>query len=487
MTMETIKKLKTYLFLLASVFPGGLIQGQTVPPVSSRTRLQAPYPYQWHNWSRMPDARLQVYLRLLDTRVESATLYLRMRLVSENLIIENPVPLPKPITLSGGEEVYLDAGMLSEYFLSTNIRYSGNASRNFQLSGGVLPDGFYQLCFEAYEARSGSKVSLHESPAMFTLLAGEPPFINLPFAEDTFYYNRKENLRFQWTPRHVGTTGFQTEYVLEIARIPEGVSDWQEYFSTLPLILREHTSRNSFDYTQEYPELLPGKQYAFRVQTTASSAEGDVLYIKNEGYSEIRRFYVEEHCPIVPQLRIEGITSVRAVLRWSEPLEAQSYVLEYRKNGKPDAKWFKYTGKLPAGSTEAVLEDLEPSTGYECKLSVQCAYSRSKGDVVYRFTTLSAENAHLDCGNHSLSGDSGKDQTPLPSLKKFDQVRSGNGFVFEIEEASGSNGVFSGSGYTHIPLLSNTGVKVKFKNVFINKNYELVSGTFTAETDKGGL
>ena len=75
----------------------------------------------------------------------------------------------------------------------------------------------------------------------------------------------------------------------------------------------------------------------------------------------------------------------------------------------------------------------------------------------------------------------------LPSLKKFDQVRSGNGFVFEIEEASGSNGVFSGSGYTHIPLLSNTGVKVKFKNVFINKNYELVSGTFTAETDKGGL
>ena len=59
--------------------------------------------------------------------------------------------------------------------------------------------------------------------------------------------------------------------------------------------------------------------------------------------------------------------------------------------------------------------------------------------------------------------------------------------LLKIEEATGSNGMFSGSGYTHIPLLSNTGVKVKFKNVFINKDYELVSGTFTAETDKGEL
>ncbi len=461
--------------------------GQTVSPVSSRTAVHPPYYYQWHQWSQLPDSRLHLYLRLLDTRVESATLFLRMRLVSDNLVIENTLPLPIPVSISGGEEVYLDGSMLSAYFLNSNVQISGNASRAFQLSGGVLPDGLYQLYFEAYEARSGSKVSINEMPAMFTLLAGEPPFLNTPLPEDTIYYGRQASIRFQWTPRHLATTAFQTEYHFELAEIPQGVSAWEEYFHTLPLIHQESTHQTFLDYGQSLPELIPGTQYAFRVQASGTSADGEQLYIKNNGYSEVRRFYFEEHCPIVPQLRIENISSTRAVVRWTEPIEAQGYKLQYRKNGKPDARWFTYGEELMQGDTEAVLEDLEPSTGYECKLIVQCAYSQSKNDIVYRFTTLSTDNAHLDCGNHPNNSNPDRDQTPLESLRKFDQVRTANGFVFEIEEATGSNGMFSGSGYTHIPLLSNTGVKVKFKNVFINKDYELVSGTFTAETDKGEL
>ena len=82
--------------------------GQTVSPVSSRTAVHPPYYYQWHQWSQLPDSRLHLYLRLLDTRVESATLFLRMRLVSDNLVIENTLPLPIPVSISGGEEVYLD-------------------------------------------------------------------------------------------------------------------------------------------------------------------------------------------------------------------------------------------------------------------------------------------------------------------------------------------------------------------------------------------
>lgn len=477
------------LFLSFLGIPGAeaTIQAQTISPVSSRTMLQAPYLYQWHQWSQMPDDRLHLYLRLLDTKVENATLFLRMRMVSDNLSIENARPLPIPISISGGEEVYLDAGMLAAYFFPAHVQVSGNASRDFSMNGGVLPDGLYQLYFEAYEAQSGSKVSLNEIPSMFTLLAGEPPFLNTPQAEDTIYYGRQASIRFQWIPRHLATPAFQTEYHFELAEIPQGVSSWEEYFHTLPLIHQEQTGQTFLDYGQTLPELIPGTQYAFRVQASGTSADGEQLYIKNNGYSEVRRFYFEEHCPIVPQLRIENISSTRAVVRWTEPIEAQSYKLQYRKNGKPDARWFTYGEELMQGDTEAVLEDLEPSTGYECKLIVQCAYSQSKNDIVYRFTTLSADNAHLDCGNHPNSSNPDRDQTPLESLRKFDQVRTANGFVFEIEEATGSDGMFSGSGYTHIPLLSNTGVKVKFKNVFINKNYELVSGTFTAETDKGEL
>ena len=64
----------TFILLVPALSGAGAsLQGQTVSPVSSRVMLQAPYYYQWHQWSQMPDSRMHLYLRLLDTRVENAT------------------------------------------------------------------------------------------------------------------------------------------------------------------------------------------------------------------------------------------------------------------------------------------------------------------------------------------------------------------------------------------------------------------------------
>ena len=463
------QKLSALLFLLPA-FLAGSGNGQTISPVSSQTFLQAPYLYNINHWSRMADDRLQVRLRLLDTRVEQASLLLRMRLVCESLSLENAMPLPIPVSLSGGEEIQLSARDLYPYFLPANLIYSGNGQQAFLQSGGMLPDGVYRLYFEVYEAKSGNKVSIQESPAIFKLVAGEPPLINTPHDGSTQYYGKQNALRFQWTPRH-----------LHVAE------NWKEYFHTLPSILKSTTSQTFFDYGPEQPQLIPGKRYAFRVHARCSNAENEQLYIKNDGYSEVFLLYYEENCPIVPQLRITGIRATTANIEWSEPVEAKSYTLLYRKNGKPDARWFKLKEELPAGTSLAKLTELEPATGYECKLTVQCDYSQSENDAVYRFTTLASDNAGLKCGKHEAKESEPKSQTPLRQLQRFDQVRTSNGFVIEIEEAEGKDGIFSGSGYTHIPLLANTGVKVKFKNIFVNKDYELVSGVLTAEKDKNGL
>ncbi|MCM1168770.1 MAG: fibronectin type III domain-containing protein [Bacteroides sp.] len=480
-------KLITLLFLLPAFTAGGAY-GQTVSPVSSQTFLHAPYQYNINNWANMPDNRLRLRLRLLDTRVENATLLLRMRMVSENLSVENAMPLPVPVPLAGGGEVELGAYELRTHFLPANLSYAGNGKQAFLQSGGMLPDGVYRLYFEVYEARSGNKVSIQESPAIFKLVAGDPPLINTPRYGSTQYYGKQSAIRFQWTPRHLHVAGFfQTEYTFELAEIPEGAENWKEYFYTLPLILKTTTSRPFYDYGPESPQLIPGKRYAFRVRAACSNAENEQLYIKNDGYSEVFLLYYEEDCPIVPQLRVTDVRSTTATIAWSEPVEAQSYTLQYRKNGNPDARWFKVKDELPAGTTMYRLTDLAPATGYECKLTVQCTYSQSENDAVYRFTTLSDDNAGLKCGKHEPKDTEPKDQTPLKQLLRFDQVRAANGFVFEIEEAEGQEGVFSGTGYTHIPLLANTGVKVKFKNIFVNKNYELVSGVFTAESDTKSL
>lgn len=479
------------LLCLLAAFPAlmaGRTTGQTVSPVSSQTFLQPPYHYNINHWADMSENRMQLRLRLLDTRVEKATLFLRMRLVSENLDIENTMPLPIAISIAGGEEVLIEAQHLRAYFHPSSLQFGGNGKQAFLQSGGLLPDGLYRLYFEAYEANSGNKVSVQESPAIFKLVAGEPPLINLPMYGSTLYYNKQPSIRFQWTPRHLQMAGFfKTEYTFELSEIPQGANNWKEYFHTLPRILKETTDRPYYDYGPESPQLIPGKRYAFRVQARCTNSENESLYIRNNGYSEVFLLYYKEDCPVVPQLRIEQVRATSALVVWTEPLEAKEYKLQYRKNGKSSSAWFSVKETLPEGTAQYRLNGLEPATGYECRLNVKCSYSQSQQDVVYRFTTLSDDNAGLKCGKHDLPPAEQKDQTPLKMLQRFDQLRTDNGFIFEVEEAEGSDGIFSGWGYTHIPLLANTGVTVRFKNIFINKNYELVSGVITAESSITGL
>ena len=478
-----------WLYILCLLaLAGGPARSQTVSPVFSQTLLQAPYLYRLQDWADMPAPRLQVRLRMLDTRVGTATLYLKMELESDRIKLGNPYPLPIGINLSGGEEIVLDGSQLGIYFLGSNLHVSGADASQFHATGGILPDGMYELRFKAYEAASGNQVSIQETPAMFHLVSSEPPLLTFPAENATVFFKEPCQIRFQWLPRHLqAAAGFQTEYLFEIAEIPQGVDNWKEYFHTLPLIHSQNTSACFVDYGPHEPELLPEKAYAIRVQARCTNAMGENLYIKNEGYSQVQRFSYKESCPAVSGVRIDQVTSQSARISWNEPVEARSYKLLYRKNGKPDARWFSLDEELPVGSQSATLPDLKPSTGYECKIQTHCVHTRSQDDVVYRFTTLSKDNASLECGNHNLSPDSTRSTQPLEKLMRFDQIRTANGFVIEVEEAQGEQGTFSGSGYTRIPLLANTGVKVKFKNVFINKNYELVSGSIEAEKDKNSL
>lgn len=482
-------------FLLSFLLPIALslflllcpARSQTVPPVFSQTVLQPPYAYRLASWTALPPGRLYLKIRMLDTRVEQATLSLKMKLQSENLTIESRTPITLPQTLSGGESLDLDASDLSVFFSESSLNISGSYRNSFLQSGGLLPDGLYRLYFEVYENRTGQKVSVQEIPAVFSLLSAEPPLLNFPEEESTIYYG-SDNIRFQWTPRHLGAASyFQTEYTFEIAEIPEGANNWQIYFHSLPLVHSEKTTRTQFLYGAELPSLIPGRQYAFRVRAECLNSLGENLNIKNDGYSDVRRFSYEEKCSRVPQVRITEITSTQALVSWTKPIEARSFELQYRKNGNENARWFSYPEPLTEENDHALLKDLEPSTGYECRILVKCDYSESPDNAIYRFTTLSSDNAHLDCGNHSHSTSQEKDQTPLEKLQETDQVRAGNGFILEIQTVSGENGRFSGTAFTHVPLLANTGIKVKFRNVFINKNYELVSGVFTALTDKNDL
>ncbi|MDE7357026.1 MAG: hypothetical protein K2M74_01155, partial [Bacteroidales bacterium] len=193
--------------LIAATGMAPQAEAQTVSPVFSQTTLLAPYSYKLQDWSRLPDERLQVRLRLLDTRVESSTLYLKMEMEANGIKIENPMPLANGIPLAGGEEITLNASRLSMYFLPANLSLSGTRAQEVRISDGVLPDGIYTLRFRVYEATTGNLVSVQEMPAMFTLVSGEPPLITSPAENETLWFSDPCHIRFQWMARHLQYAG----------------------------------------------------------------------------------------------------------------------------------------------------------------------------------------------------------------------------------------------------------------------------------------
>ena len=61
------------------------------------------------------------------------------------------------ITLNSGEPVRLSLGDLTPYFNPDNLNFDG-INRASYLNSYTLPEGFYRICFEAVEVRSGQVV-----------------------------------------------------------------------------------------------------------------------------------------------------------------------------------------------------------------------------------------------------------------------------------------------------------------------------------------
>ncbi|MDR1973412.1 MAG: fibronectin type III domain-containing protein [Bacteroidales bacterium] len=155
-------------------------------------------------------------------------------------------------------------------------------------------------------------------------------------------------------------------------------------------------------------------------------------------------------------------------------------------NGTAGGEWFSIS--VANSDISAQLRNLEPSTTYECKITASCAFSAPSESVnspVITFKSLAPPNNDIPCGEMPKSIDISNDS--LFMLRIFDHVTTSSGLKLVIEEVSGQNGIFSGSGYTYIPLLANTGIKVKFKKIHVNTKYELVRGEFIAETSRRKL
>ena len=469
-------------FLLAlMLWPQGRVQAQSLPPVRSNTICNPPHLHRLTDWFRRTDDAFSLQIDLLDASVPAATLRLRMVLASDRISIENSQPLPRTFRISGGEMRTLHSDELYEYFNLQNLTFSGMTKQQYLQNGERLPDGFYRLTFEVYEAASGVKVSLHESPGMFRLISCEPPLPYAPANQSIIQKQGATHIVFGWTPRHAAQAGFmETEYRFELKRIPEHFQgDWQSRFDELGTVYSQTTDQTTLVYNDAMPPLEVGLRYAFRIQASGRDANGHEIVFSNQGYSEVFSFTYKAYCPALTQWRVDSVTAFTARVNWPEDPLDEAYRLQYRKADVADAAWFPVD--IPLGETTHTLYPLEPATAYECTFQRRCEDGWSEPDRVQRFKTPDEKPEELKCGEHPQTEARAIDQADaLPVLRMFDHVKTQNGFEVVIDEVEGYDGYFSGSAHTYVPLLDNTGIKLTYSRIFVDKDYRLVSGAFKA-------
>ncbi|WP_160112214.1 fibronectin type III domain-containing protein [Aquimarina sp. AU58] len=471
------KKYKYYL-LAFTLFFISIVRAQ-VFPVNITPQVIPPYSLQLSEYRTSTSEKLLVNLLLTD--ITRSNLEIRLKLFIENnagLSIQSTdvVIGATPIFLDGGVPLRLSNIDLQSYFALQNL--TGITPQKY---GTSLPEGMYRFCFEAYEVISGKQIS-RKSCAMAYLVLNDPPFLNLPNQGEQVVMRDPQNIIFQWTPRHLNATNVEYEFTL--TELWDSKMDPQALFLASQPIYQTNTFATTLLYGPSETGLLPNKSYAWRVRAMVRDGISESSVFKNDGYSEVYNFTYSGDCAEPAYILAEAKNTTSEKIYW-QGVNHLKYNVQYRKKDVENAIWFEGN----AVNQNISIYNLEPGTTYEFRVGGQCmengAYTYSQ---IYEFTTTIASNDAItyNCGITPEIEITNQDK--LQALIKEDVFTAGD-FPVVVEEIRQSGGTFSGEGYIIVPYLSNLSVKVKFDDIGINTDYQLIEGIVETVYDEnsGGI
>ena len=368
--------------------------------------------------------------------------------------------------LEGGIPVVLTHSDLAPYFRFENIT---GISPN--VYGQPIPEGGYLFCYEVFDVLTNSRLS-EKTCANTVIFQNEPPFLVTPYDQTNQEERNPQNIVFQWTPRSINVTN--VEYEFSLVEIRDGQVDPQQAFLSSPPIFQTTTSSTTFVYGPAEPQLLSNYNYAWRVQAKAKQGAEEIGLFKNQGFSEIFSFSFAGSCDVPTGLGSEVKGSTNANVFWEDfSTDVPEYTVRYRKKASDGEtnEWF--TSKT--STNQLTLWDLTPGTTYEYQLQKKCVITDSDWSLVKEFMTFLEDNEDsvYECG---IAPDFNlENQDPLDNMSVGDKFVAGD-FPVTAQTVSGSNGRFTGEGYVTIPYLESVKVGVKFTNVLINTDKQLIEG-----------
>lgn len=465
-----MKKITRLIIMLAAmaIANGNFRAFAQVFPVQANTQLLPPYSLYLSDYVSPTADNFIVNLFLNDLDRPQYDVRLRVTIEGVGITLQTRESfVPAPISLQGGMLTRLTGADLAAYFEPQNLNFQGITRQGFQRTG-KLPEGVYQFCVEVLDFNRGDRVS-NISCASAWLLLNDPPLVNLPEAGATVFAQDPQYMVFQWTPRNTGSpnSAFTTEYDFSLIEIWPKERNPFDAINTSAPIFETTTTNTALIYGPSDPALIPGRQYAFRIQ--ARDMGGRDLF-KNQGYTEVVWFEYAYDCKVPLNMRSQAVDARRMDILWDPVFGHSSFNIRYKEQADPTAEWFS----REITRNQVTLSSLAPGTTYEYQVQGFCDGLPGEYSQVMAFSTPSPSASDFVCGQDAPEFNLENNQLK-ETLGVGEKILAGDVEV-EITQINGANGVFSGEGTVELPFLNYLKIKAIFQNITINSENRLIAG-----------
>ena len=484
-----MKYFLNFLLVINGIF--GSVSAQQYP-VRLVPVVFPPYNVRLSDYALNSEPKLQLQVLMTDLLEPPHKTGIKFSLESGGRVIAVSNPFVnglEPFMLQPGNNISLSNLDLKPLFKLENL--SGISPSNY---ARALPDGLYQYCFQAYDFYTKNNLSQKSCASVYQVLY-EPPFLNLPQKGEKVTKKAEfQGVVFNWSPRQVAPN---TKYIFTLKEIWDKQRDPVSAFLAARVLWKEESFAPSLYYGVDKTQLIPGRRYAWQVQAVSGTPqynhspiqEGGVY--KNNGLSEIFFFDYVENCPVPAFLMAKTTARGRAEIQWMlQGASSKLFHVEYRKKGS-SSPWLSETSY----QNSAILSGLENNTEYEYRVGAVCGENKSfdpndlsqadafaYSGVQYFTTNFSNQNKNsAQCGvmpHVDLANKKPYDRQLTPN-----EVFTAGDFPVTVITAQGTAGNYTGEGFIQVPYLADTKIKVKFNNIQLNSDKQLINGTVETEYD----